>query len=75
MTTERPVQLSQQLFSHVTTTGMDEMTPAEFQAKLQADVIARQNVRRKEKTTGNRASWDYLSYLNPNDKGILKDDA
>lgn len=45
--------------------GMDEMTPAEYQAALQESVLERQRQRQRSGTTaiGNKATWDYLNAL------------
>lgn len=53
--------------------GMDEMSPEEYQKTLQESVIQRQRQRRLDgKTTGNKASWDYLNTLT-GESGVLKD--
>lgn len=45
--------------------GMEEMSPAEYQKKLQESIIERQRQRRHNSniTTGNKATWNYLSSL------------
>ena len=52
--------------------NMEQMTPAEYQAELQRTVIEHQKVRRNTGVTGNRASWNYMNTLNPNDTGAMK---
>ena len=53
--------------------GMGEMSPEEYQKALQQSVIDRQKERKRSGlTTGNKASWDYLSGLSGGkDKGVL----
>jgi hypothetical protein len=53
--------------------GMDEMTPAEYQAALQESVLERQRQRKRSgQVTGNRATWDYLNQLTAQgDDGVL----
>jgi hypothetical protein len=61
--------------THTTNTyiipNMDEMTPDEYQAQLQQTVIDHQTMRRNTGVTGNRATWNYMQHLNPNDTGPL----
>jgi hypothetical protein len=52
--------------------NMEQMTPAEYQYELQRTVIEHQKVRRSTGVTGNRASWNYMNTLNPNDTGAMK---
>ena len=52
--------------------NMDQMTPEEYQVELQRTVIAHQTVRRQTQVTGNRATWNYMNTLNPNDTGVMK---
>jgi hypothetical protein len=51
--------------------GMDEMSPEEYQKALQQSVIDRQSARKRNGTTGNRATWDYLNNLT-GESGVLK---
>lgn len=52
--------------------GMDEMSPEEYQQKLQQSVIDRQAKRRASGVVGNRSTWDYLNNLT-GETGVLKD--
>ena len=51
--------------------GMDEMSPEEYQKALQQSVIDQQSARKRNGTTGNRATWDYLNNLT-GQSGVLK---
>ena len=52
--------------------GMDAMSPEEYQKALQETISARQRKRISDgKTTGNRATWDYLHQLT-GESGVLK---
>ena len=53
--------------------GMDGMSPEEYQKALQDSIIERQRKRRASGTTGNRATWDYLTSLGGS-TGVIKTD-
>jgi hypothetical protein len=54
--------------------GMEEMSSEEYRLALERSLIDRQAARRQAGVVGNKSTWDYMSQLNPNDKGILRRD-
>jgi hypothetical protein len=53
---------------------MEEMSSEEYRLALERSLIDRQAARRQAGVVGNKSTWDYMSQLNPNDKGILRRD-